>query len=92
MAADAVRSGREGRVRGRAAAALSVENGEAGRERFLGERLEDLRDVDIATTQSCEIGVHGAVGDSGEAFRVDTNIAKVLLQAKPRRRHLAHGA
>ena len=92
MAANALRCGRECRVRGRATAALSVQNGEAGGERFFGERLEDLRDVDIATTQSSQIGTHRAVDNSGEAFRIDTEIAKVLLQAKPRRRHLAHGA
>ena len=92
MAADALRRGSEGRVRGRAAAALSVENGKAGGERLVGERFEDLRDIDLTTAQSREIAAHGAVDDTGEALRIETEIAKVLLQAKPRRRHLTHGA
>jgi hypothetical protein len=69
-----------------------VENGKAISERLLGERLEDLGDINIATCESSEIVVHGAVGDSGEALRIETEIAEILLQAKPRRRYLTYRA
>ncbi len=55
------------------------------------ERLEDFGDVEIASCERIDVFRHRAIGNPVEAPRIDTDLAEVMLQAEPRRRHLGDG-
>ena len=61
----------------------------AGGDQFLGKRLEQLHDVELAAAQRRHILGHRLIGDPRQCVRVEAGAAQILLQAEPRGRHLA---
>ena len=53
------------------------------------QRLEQLHDIEFAAAQSRDILAHRPVLDAVERLGIDPDPPQVVLQAQPRRRHLA---
>jgi hypothetical protein len=61
----------------------------AGGDQFLGKGLEQPHNIELAAPQGrCVVG-HRPIGDPRQRVGIKPGAAQILLQAEPRRRHLA---